>query len=210
MNKKVDELLMTYEGDDTDLCYYIFNLLNNSENPGYDLEYFVEKIRTIESDKTYSLEKKFSSDELEQLNLLYSKYIEGLLLVIVKKAHLSKWDKKEFYNFLWEKISTDSYFANDKEKSFALFKVAQMPLMPYEELGVPISMSEEKFRQILEKNINSISKIRHILSLGFIQNTETASLIIDEIQKAKSDEVKSVILAVVLSLLGDIQDNETI
>lgn len=207
MSNKVDEILMTYEGNDTDLCYYIFNTLNNSENPGYDLEYFIEKIRTQESNKTYSLEKKFSNYELAQLDSFYSKYIEGLLLVIVKKAHLSKWDKKKFYNFLWEKISTDSYFEKDKEKSFALFKVAQMPLMPYVELESPMSMSDEKFGEILEKNENSIIKIRHILSLDFMQKTETASLIVDEIQKGQSYEDKSVIMAVVLSLLEEIQDD---
>ena len=43
MNEKIEMLLSTYAGDDTDLCYYILDILNQSENPGSSLEYFMEK-----------------------------------------------------------------------------------------------------------------------------------------------------------------------
>lgn len=59
-------------------------------------------------------------------------------------------------------------------------------------------MSDEKFSEILEKNKDLIIKIRHILSLNFTQKTEVASLILNEIQKNKSFEEQSVILAIVL------------
>lgn len=96
------------------------------------------------------------------------------------------------------KISTDILFENEKTKSFVLFKMAQNPLMPYVEIESPLSMSDEKFSEILEKNKDLIIKIRHILSLNFAQKTEVASLILNEIQKNKSFEEQSVILAVVL------------
>ena len=69
---------------------------------------------------------------------------------------------------------------------------------PYVEIESPLSMSDEKFSEILEKNKDLIIKIRHILSLNFAQKTEVASLILNEIQKNKSFEEQSVILAVVL------------
>lgn len=198
MNEKIEMLLSTYVGDDTDLCYYIFDILNQSENPGSSLGYFMEKVRTRSSDETYSLEKKFSINELQQLDSIYSKYVDELLVAIVNKAHLSKWNVGKFYDILWEKISTDILFENEKTKSFVLFKMAQNPLMPYVEIESPLSMSDEKFSEILEKNKDLIIKIRHILSLDFTQKTEVASLILDEIQKNKSFEEQSVILAIVL------------
>ena len=198
MNEKIEMLLSTYAGDDTDLCYYILDILNQSENPGSSLEYFMEKVRTRSSDETYSLEKKFSINELQQLDSIYSKYVDELLVAIVNKAHLSKWNIGKFYDTLWEKISTDILFENEKTKSFVLFKMAQNPVMPYVEIDSPLSMSDEKFSEILEKNKDLIIKIRHILSLNFTQKTEVASLILNEIQKNKSFEEQSVILAIVL------------
>ena len=198
MNEKIDEILMTYVGDDTDLCYYIFNILKQSENPGSDLECFMEKIRTRSSDATYSLEKKFSINELQQLDSIYAKYINELLTAMVNKAHLSNWGVGKFYDNLWEKIITDILFENDKVKSFVLFKLAQNPLMPYMEIESPLSMDDEQFSDILEKNKEIIIKIRHILSLNFTQKTEVASLLLKEIQKNKSFKEQCVILAIAL------------
>ena len=208
MNNKIEEILRTYTGEDTDLCYYIFDILNNSENPGRGLGYFMEKIRTRSSDKTYQLEKKFSTNELQQLDSIYSKYIDELLVAIVNKAHLSKWNIEEFYDTLWKKISTDILFDNERTKAFVLFKVAQNPLMPYVEIESPLSMSNEKFSEICEKNEDLIIKIKHILSLDFNQKTEIASLILNEIQKNKSFEEQSVILGVVLYYFQQSKVNE--
>ena len=85
MNEKIEMLLSTYAGDDTDLCYYILDILNQSENPGSSLEYFMEKVRTRSSDETYSLEKKFSINELQQLDSIYSKYVDELFINKEKK-----------------------------------------------------------------------------------------------------------------------------
>lgn len=198
MNEKIERILRTYVGDNTALCYYIFNILNQSENPGSGLKYFMEKVRTQNSDETYPLEKKFSNKELQQLDSIYSEYIDGLLVTIVNKAHSSKWNIGKFYDTLWEKLSTDILFENEKIKSFVLFKMAQNPLMPYEEIGSPLSMSNKKFDKIVDRNKEVIIKIRHILSLDFDQKTEVASLILNEIQKNKSFEEQSVILAIAL------------
>ena len=198
MNEKIDEILMTYVGDDTDLCYYIFDILKQSENPGSGLECFMEKIRTRSSDATYSLEKKFSINELQQLDSIYAKYINELLNAMVNKAHLSSWSVGKFYDSLWEKINTDILFENDKVKSFVLFKLAQNPLMPYMEIESPLSMDDEQFSDILEKNKEIIIKIRQKLSLNITQKTEVASLLLKEIQKNKSFKEQCVILAIAL------------
>lgn len=198
MNEKMDKILSTYVGDDTDLCYYIFDILKKSENPGRGLEHFMERIRMQSSDATYSLKKNFSINELQRLDSLYAKYVNELLNAIVHKAHISNWSVEKFYDILWEKINEDILFENDKVKSFALFKLAQNPLIPYVQIEKPLSMDDEKFKNILEKNKNIIINIRHILALNFTQKTEFASLILKEIQKNKSFDEQCVILAIVL------------
>ena len=207
MNEKIDEILKTYAGDDTDLCYYIFNILKQTERPGSGLKYFMEKIRTRNPDATYVLEKKFSIDELQQLDSIYAKYTNELLTAVVNKAHLANWSVDKFYNVLWEKLDTDILFEDDKTKSFVLFKLAQNSLMPYIEIESPLSMDDEKFSDILERNKDTIIKIRHILALNFTQKTEVASLILKEIQKNELYEEQCVILAIALDDFTQVKVN---
>lgn len=207
MNEKIDEILKTYAGDDTDLCYYIFNILKQTERPGSGLKYFMEKIRTRNSDATYVLEKKFSINELQQLDSIYAKYTNELLTAVVNKAHLANWSVDKFYNVLWEKLDTDILFEDDKTKSFVLFKLAQNSLMPYIEIESPLSMDDEKFSDILERNKDTIIKIRHILALNFTQKTEVASLILKEIQKNELYEEQCVILAIALDDFTQVKVN---
>ena len=46
MNEKIADILNNYIGDDTDLCYYIFDILRQEEKPEIGLRYFYENIRT--------------------------------------------------------------------------------------------------------------------------------------------------------------------
>ncbi len=99
---------------------------------------------------------------------------------------------------MWEKISTDLFFEDDKIKAFVIFKFAQNVLMPYIEIDVPLTMKDESFNDILNQNQLVIMKIRHILALNFSQKTEVSSLILKELQNIKTFEEQSVVLAVAL------------
>ena len=46
MNEKIPAVLNSYVGDDTDLCYYVFDILRQEEKPEVGLQYFYENIRT--------------------------------------------------------------------------------------------------------------------------------------------------------------------
>lgn len=144
------------------------------------------------------MEKHYTIEELAKMDKLYAKYINELLLMTVNKAHLEHWNTGKFYGVLWEKISTDLFFEDDKIKAFVIFKFAQNVLMPYIEIDVPLTMKDEAFNDILNQNQLVIMKIRHILALNFSQKTEVSSLILRELQNIKTFEEQSVVLAVAL------------
>ena len=198
MNEKIADILNNYIGDDTDLCYYIFDILRQEEKPEIGLRYFYENIRTNKSNANRTLEKQFSTEELTEMDKLYGNYINELLSMVVNKAHLEHWNAEKFYTVLWEKINTDLFFENNKIKAFVIFKFAQNVLIPYFEIDMPLSMKDETFNDILSKNQVVIMKIRHILKLNFSQKTEVSSLILKELQNVKTFEEQSVILAIAL------------
>lgn len=198
MNEKISAVLNSYVGDDTDLCYYVFDILRQEEKPEVGLQYFYENIRTKKSNASQVLEKHYTIEELTKMDKLYAKYINELLLMTVNKAHLEHWNTGKFYGVLWEKISTDLFFEDDEIKAFVIFKFAQNVLMPYIEIDVPLTMKDESFNDILNQNQLVIMKIRHILALNFSQKTEVSSLILKELQNIKTFEEQSVVLAVAL------------
>lgn len=198
MNKKLVDILNKYEGDDTDLCYYVFDILKSEEKPEVGLKFFYESIKTEQPDGSMQLEKIYTLEELKNWDKLYSKYINELLIAVVNKAHLQNWNVDKFYSILWEKIINDIILENDKMKAFMIFKFAQSLLMPYVEINKPMSMDDEHFNDIIKRNQATIIKIRHIRSLNLAQKTEVSSLILQEINNVKTFEEQSVILAVVL------------
>lgn len=198
MNEKIAGILNNYVGDDTDLCYYVFDILKQEEKPEIGLQYFYENIRIKKSTASQVLEKQYSIEELTNMDKLYTRYINELLLMTVNKAHLEDWNAEKFYGVLWKKINTDLFFEDNKVKAFVIFKFAQNMLMPYIQIDVPLTMKDEIFNDILSKNQLAIMKIRHILALNFSQKTEVSSLILKELQGIKTFEEQSVILAIAL------------
>lgn len=198
MNEKILALLNNYVGDDTDLCYYVFDILRQEEKPEVGLQYFYENIRIKKSNASQVLEKHYSIEELTKMDKLYTQYINDLLLMTVNKAHLEHWNTEKFYGVLWKKINTDLFFDDNKIKAFVIFKFAQNMLMPYIEIDDPLTMKDSAFNDISNQNQLVIMKIRHILSLNFSQKTEVSSLILKELQNVKTFEEQSVILAIAL------------
>ena len=84
INEKLKELITTYDGQDIDLCYYVFEALNEVDvrESSIGLKFFFEEIRTNVTDKTLKLETKVSQEELNQYHKMYGKYINELLNVL--------------------------------------------------------------------------------------------------------------------------------
>lgn len=198
MNEKIADVLNNYEGEDIDLCYNIYDILKQEEKPEVGLKYFYNNIKLKKSNTSQILKGQYSTDELMKMDKLYSNYINEMLSMLVNKAHFEQWNAEKFYSVMWEKINTDLFFDNDRIKSFVIFKFAQNMLMPYIEIDTPLTMGNETFINIFNKNILIIMKIRHILSLNLSQKTEVSSLILKELENVKTFEEQSVILAVAL------------
>lgn len=201
VTKEIADIIKTYAGEDIDLCFYIFQLLKEKENPVINLMEFFEKIGMQKSDGSFILEKVIEDEELSKMDSLYSKYINMFLKALIEKAHLENWDKTKFYEHLWNSLNTDLILENDRIRSFAILRYAQNDLMPYIEIGKPISMSDEEFSKILKENMRVINKIKHIVALNYSQKTEVASLILNEVMSVKTENERAVILAVALDVV---------
>ena len=181
INEKLKELITTYDGQDIDLCYYVFEALNEVDvrESSIGLKFFFEEIRTNVTDKSLKLETKVSQEELNQYHKMYGKYINELLNVLVKKAHLNAWATSDFYDTLWTTLKEDSLLENVKSYAFAILCFAQSPLLPYVELDKPVEMDNDKFSTLIRDQMQSVQKelFRNIAYYDLPYKTLTKSYI---------------------------------
>lgn len=202
LDEHLMKLISTYDGEDIDLCYYVFEDLKkvNEKEASIGLKTFFEKIKSYESNRTLKLENYVTKEELIEYHKIYSRYVNELLNILVKKAHLDEWKTDEFYFNLWNMLFNNSLFNNNSKcYAVALLCLAQNPLLPYVELDKPMGMTNEKFSLLSKEQIISIQKIRHILKLEFSQKTEISSLILNELLKTTDYEKQVVLLAITLN-----------
>lgn len=204
---KIEEIILnlinTYDCEDIDLCYYIFDSLKmlDVQEAAIGLRVFCENISYGKSNKTLKLEKHVSKEETEQCYDTYEEYIDGMLKIFVKESHIRGETVSVFYEKLWDMMINNFAFDGDKVYSFVLFKFIENPLLPYFNLSNPMQMDNDRFSAIIQNQKMSILKIKHILEINFSQKTEYSSLILEELLKIKNFEQQTVFLAVILDAL---------
>lgn len=201
VTKDIMDIINTYAGEDIDLCFYILQVLKEKDNSAAGLMDFFENIGLQKSNSSFILPKVIGNEELAKMDSLYSKYINMFLKTLMEKAHLENWNKTKFYEYLWNSLNTDLILEDDRVRSFAMLRYAQSDLMPYIEVGKPLSMNDEEFSKILRENRNVVNKIKHIVALNYSQKTEVASLILNEVMSVKTEKERAVILAIALDIV---------
>jgi hypothetical protein len=198
-NENLMKLITTYDGRDIDLCYYVFEHLKSmsKEDSVQGLKLFFEEIKKVKSNRTFKLENKVPEDVLNQYHKIYANYVNELLNTLVKKAHLNMWPVDEFYCALWDILNNDRIFNEDNVYAFVILCLAKSSLLPYIELGKPVEMDNDKFSQLVQMQMETIQKVKHILGLGLAQKTEVASLILKELLQVQDQEMQIVLLAVI-------------
>ena len=201
VTKDIMDIIKTYAGEDIDLCFYILQVLKEKDNSAAGLMDFFENIGFQKSNSSFILPKVIGNEELAKMDSLYSKYINMFLKTLMEKAHLENWNKTKFYEYLWNSLNTDLILEDDRVRSFAMLRYAQSDLMPYIEVGKPLSMNDEEFSKILTENRSVVNKIKHIVALNYSQKTEVASLILNEVMSVKTEKERAVILAIALDIV---------
>lgn len=201
MNKYM-EVLNTWNGELEDLCFELYSMLKQ-ESENEQIFYFqmlCEMVGTIESNESRTLHKYFEKGDIGQLKEIYGKYVDETINAVRKKVICDKLEIEDFYRLLWNMVMKNSILNSDKEKAFGLLWILADNGIPYFEVGTPLSMENEEYGQIIDKNKKSIDRVKYILSIPFDQRTEVASLVLQEILKVEDYRVQTVILTQVMAI----------
>lgn len=118
----------------------------------------------------------------------------------VKKCNFGLIKPEDFYKALWESYSKN--FDTEKERVFAFYYTIIDKAIPYCYLGKPLSMSNERFKELIKRNETSIEKLKYIERSKYSQKTERASLVLNILDNIQEYEDRVVVLAHAIAILG--------
>ena len=196
MKKIYIDKIRRWEGTSIDLCYELFELLDQSEDKLADFKLLCEKFDYYNSkDKEYYY---YSDDELELLKRTYAEYIDGCIRTCMMSTYNKNESVNSFYKLLWKMVFSSEILCTQNEKSFALYWILIDKQIPFQNVNDAIKMSFDVFKKASMRLKNRIRRIDYIIKFPFDQKTEVSSLIIKEIHKCKSIEDQSIVLAFAL------------
>lgn len=195
--EKIKKLLEEFDGTIYNLCYEI---LISHENQVATFEYVCKNLFEFPKNKTAQIKEYFSESEIQEYESIYGDTVKGLINTNIKKCNFGTIAAEDFYKTLWESYCT--MFQTEKEKAFAFYYTVSSKTIPYQYLGKPLSMGNDQFRTLAEKNKESIDKVKYIKRSCYGQKTERASLLLNCINAIEDYESKVVVLSHALSILG--------
>lgn len=195
--EELKKLMENYSGATYDFCYDVLQKYGDKEEV---FEYVCSNFLGKPQNGTIQTGTYFTELEIDEYKAIYGDLVDGFLHSTIKKCNVGLIDSRNFYKSLWEVYCSN--FKTSKEKAFAFYYTIIDPMIPYQFLGKPVSMSNDKFKELTEKNREIINKIKYIEKSQYSQRTERASLLLNCLETADSFEDKTVILAHGISLLG--------
>lgn len=195
--EEIKNLMDNFKGETYDFCFEI--LKRYGERPEI-FEYVCKNYKRKPKNGTIPVDQYFSKTEIDEYKSVYGDTVNGLLNSNIKKCNFGLIEPNNFYTSLWDSFCAN--FASLKERAFAFYYTIIDATIPYQYLGKPISMSNERFKEIIDKNEASINKIKYIAKSGYTQRTEEASLLLNCLEELEDFESKVVVLAQGMSLLN--------
>lgn len=195
--EELKRLVEEFDGEIYDLCYTVLQRFGETEEV---FEYVCKNLLESPVHGTIHIDHVFAEEEIALYKSLYGEFIDGILNCMIKKCNQGLVATDCFYHHLWDSICIN--FTTLKDRSFAFYYVLIDPTIPYQYLGLPISMSNAQFKKIVDENKESINKLKYILRSGYNQRTEQASLLLNCLDSIDDVKSKTVVLAQAIMLFS--------
>lgn len=198
-NLTIQEFIKKCGGNPWDVCTYFYSYYIKDKDNREALDNLIIFLNSEESsDDSIVIEEFHPKEQYESaLNEVF-KFMNN----VVNNLVTANPDEREFYLSLLEKINDDTIFETDIKKSLAIMSLKASVKIPYYKLDEGLKLGEDDYRKLIDDNLTAVRKSLFIVNSGLEQNTEVASLLLNLIKEQKSDKVKAVILANVLSFFN--------
>lgn len=188
--KEIKKLIEHFDGEVYDLCY---KLLSENEEHAEIFQFVCENLLKTPDYPSIKINKYWEKEEIDKYVSIYGDMVDSTIKNVIQKCAYGMIEVEEFYEKLWESYSSSA--TTLKEKAFVFYYTILDRRIPYIYIGEPLSMAQEKYEAILNKNKGYLKKIENIFDASFNQKTEVASLVLQCINRIEDYEGKVVALA---------------
>lgn len=178
-------------------------LAQDSDLQSQLVQYICELWSTVQSSNAVVATERVTKSQYEKLKNLYGDIVDAALVSYTNKGISEGWSREEFYQHLWNFISTNVMWEKPEEKAFALYYIAIDVRTPYFNIGTGLKMNQDDFSRILSESLEAYKEFRFISALSFSQKTEEASLVLKIINRFDTEEKKVVFLSMVIGHYTD-------
>lgn len=195
--ENINNLIMNFSGNIYDLCFYV---LKESENKAETFELVCKELLRKPSDGDIEIPQYFTEDEIDKYKSIDGEIVDGFINATIKRCNAGVIAVDAFYSSLWAAFS--SWFTDEKELAFAMYYTLIDKRIPYMYLGMPLSMNNDRFKELIQANKENLDKISYINRSGYRQHTERASLLLNCLDSISDYESKVVVLAQAMKVLN--------
>lgn len=195
--EKIKNLIDNYQGELYNLCYEI---ISTAEDLPKVFEFVCTYYSSPPENGTIPINEYITKDEIAEYKSILGDIVDGLLNSTIKKCNLGILNPEVFYATLWNNYCT--IFSSTKEQAFAFYYTIIDTSIPYLYLGKPLSMENEKYKELIDKNTVHIDKIKYIAKCNYNQHTERASLLLNCLNEVEDFESKTVVLAQAIKIFN--------
>lgn len=197
--EKEYQFLRTVDGTMFDVCHNYYNLFLKEEA---DHVMAAQKFSALlcwdrQTDKT----QKISAVHPQESYLEKIDTIKDTMNTILGNLIKKNFEVSEFYVNLWEGITNKAFFATDLDTVCAIIYLCNSSRIPYYKLKDGLRMENEEFAGIAKDNFEYLQKMIFVLSAGYEQRTEIASLLLSVFDEIEDYNTKVVLFANLISFI---------
>lgn len=198
--------LSTCSGKVVNVFYEIYQIIKSTEK---DLQpdavmYLISILYSIDSDESQEVTKEYYTEaQLDRIREKFQKKnIYKLISDEATNSSKNNVNPIDFYRRIWDKLC--SCCRNDREKAYALFTLVDHDLIPYRNVGMGMSMSNEDYADGVKRIRDTIlDDTMYIFDLHYEQKTQYASLIMDKLLSLEDNKLQTIYLSMIIKIVEE-------
>jgi hypothetical protein len=193
--------LSTCSGNVLDVFYEIYQILKTFDEALQPevIMCFIDTFSAVKSDNSHVAKHHYTTKQLDYVQKKFqNKKIRKLISDEASQSSKANIAPLEFYKNVWKKLS--AFCKNDREFAYALFLLIDHDLIPYRNVGIGISLSEEDYTAGAKKIRSTIfDDTMYILDLPYEQKTQRTSLLVDRLLSLDDKNLQAIYMSMILN-----------
>lgn len=193
----LNDILSRIKGEKLDIVAAVYKEILAEKDPVRAFQYFLQNADDIESTEEQEIAPRYTAAEIQKMKFNCSSCVKGILETALRK----NCSENAFYELLWHSITDHNpLLPEENDIIFAICTIWRDGRIPYFQLEEGLKMTNERFKEISQKNLSLLKKTSFIIRSSLEQRTEVSSLLLKILSECETEEERAVMMAQILGM----------